>query len=144
MLDLTALYRIAEDNGIKVRDFDLEDCEALAMKYRNSDYVVIDSAQVKSSVDEKMKLGHEIGHCITGGLYLHNSPYSVKKKCENRADKWAIERLVPLEELNNAAHDGYTEIWELAEHFDVTEDFVKKSLCWYLYGTLDTENYFAS
>ena len=33
-------------------------------------------------------------------------------------------RYLPLEELQEAVNKGYTEIYELAEYFDVTEDFI--------------------
>ena len=47
----------------------------------------------------------------------------------------------PAEELDNAVADGYTDIWSLAEHFNVTPDFMRKAVCWYTYGNLDVDYY---
>ena len=44
-----------------------------------------------------------------------------------------------LEQL--IAH-GYTEFWELAERFGVTEEFAKKAVCYYVHGNLASELYF--
>jgi hypothetical protein len=38
--------------------------------------------------------------------------------------------------------DGYTEFWELAERFGVTEEFAKKAVCYYVHGNLASELYF--
>lgn len=45
---------------------------------------------------------------------------------EFRADKWAIKKLVTEDELIEAFENGILEIWELADFFGVTEDFMVK------------------
>ena len=74
---------------------------------------------------------------MTGSFYNKYAACDVRKKHENRADKWAIEKLIPEDELNEAFSCGYTEQWELAEFFDVSEDFMHKALHWYRYGNTD-------
>ena len=37
-------------------------------------------------------------------------------------------RLVPAEEFMDALSCGMVEVWDLAEHFDVTEDFIRKAV----------------
>ena len=66
----------------------------------------------------------------------------IRKKHENRADKWAIERLVPLEDFDQAIADGYDNIPDLADYFNVTEDFMRKAVCFYIHGNLAAELYF--
>ena len=61
---------------------------------------------------------------------------------ENRADKWAVKRIIPVDELDEAVADGYTEIWELAEKFGVPEPFMRKAVCLYVPGNLAAELYF--
>ena len=76
-------------------------------------------------------------------VFIIPTPATIsEKKHENRADKWAIQRLIPLPELDAARADGHTELWELAEYFGVTEDFMRKAVCWYTHGNLATELYF--
>ena len=92
--------------------------------------------------DEKLKLTHELGHCCTGSFYNEYSACDIRQKCENRADRWAIKQLIAEEELDEAVANGHTEIWDLADYFDVTEEFMRKAVCLYTYGNLATELYF--
>ena len=39
-------------------------------------------------------------------------------------------------------HIGFPKVWELAERFGVTEDFMRKAVCLYVHGNLATELYF--
>ena len=89
-----------------------------------------------------MHLSHELGHCKTGAFYNIWAARDVRRKHEHRADKWAIQRLIPEEELDQAVAEGCTDIWSLAEHFSVTEEFMRKAVCWYTHGNLATELYF--
>ena len=66
------------------------------------------------------KLAHELGHCETGSFYNRYAKLDLRQKHENRADKWAIQHLIPVEELDEAVADGYTDLPSLAEHFCVT------------------------
>ena len=47
-----------------------------------------------------------------------------------------------MDDLDQAVAEGCTEIWELADRFGVTEDFVRKAGCYYVHGNLATELYF--
>ena len=47
-----------------------------------------------------------------------------------------------MEELDDAVASGCTEIWELADYFQVSEDFIRKAVCWYTHGNLAQELYF--
>lgn len=51
-------------------------------------------------------------------------------------------KLASEQELDEAISDGHTEMWDLADYFHVTEDFMRKAVCWYTYGNLATELYF--
>ena len=41
-----------------------------------------------------------------------------------------------------AVAEGYDQIWSLAEYFGVTEDFMRKALCWHVYGNVESQLYF--
>ena len=61
---------------------------------------------------------------------------------DSKAWKWAVQNYISEEDLDNAVAEGYTDIYSLAEHFGVTEDFMRKVVCWYTHGNLATELYF--
>lgn len=143
MTNLIGLYQIAEEEGITVDCFEL--CSREAMSYMDQDgecFVAIDPFQLRSEKEEKEKLAHELGHCVTGSFYNQWAAYDIRQKHENQADKWAIKKLLPEEELIAALRHGYTELWQLAEHLNVTENLLKKAICFYMYGNLNTELYF--
>ena len=66
---------------------------------------------------------------------------SGKQKMENRADRWAIRKLIPREEFLSAVAEGCTTVWQLAERFNVTEEFMKKAMCYYTHGNLAYQLY---
>ena len=143
MMGLNELYCFAEKQGITVDCFKLDKKEALSLMDSNNEcYIAIDPFQLSSSQNEKLKLTHELGHCCTGSFYNEYSACDIRQKCENRADRWAIKQLITEEELDEAVANGHTEIWDLADYFDVTEEFMRKTVCLYTYGNLATELYF--
>ena len=89
-----------------------------------------------------MIVAHEGGHIATGSTHRVNSPYDLIEKHEVKADKWAVRKLISEQALDDAVAEGNTELWQLAEHFGVTEEFMKKAVCWYTHGNLAAELYF--
>ncbi|MGI6013847.1 MAG: ImmA/IrrE family metallo-endopeptidase [Oscillospiraceae bacterium] len=140
------LYEYAEFRGYDIYRYnlDLDGLDSISVT-RLSDgkcFIALDPFKFQSSADELVKGLHEIGHCDTGSFYNEYSPCDIRQKHENQADKRAIELRFSKEDLEEAVKKGHTEIWELAEHFGVTEEFMRKAICWYKYGTLATELYF--
>ena len=143
MKTLRSLYHIADQENIPVDRFALFSREALSIMDKDGKcFVAIDPSKIRSETDERCKLSHELGHCLTGAFYNQYSNYDCRRKHENKADKWAVKQLIPLEELDQAIADGHTELWDLADHFGVTEDFIRKAVCYYVHGNLATELYF--
>lgn len=105
-------------------------------------FIAIDPNRIAGEDDERNKLAHELGHCLTGAFYNQYSNYDCRQRHENTADKWAIRNLVTVDELDDAIADGCCEIWELADRFGVAEDFMKKAVCYYVHGNVASELYF--
>lgn len=91
-------------------------------------YIGMDPFQIETSAQERVHLAHELGHCKTGSFYNVYSALDVREKQEKKADRWAVMQLVPAAELREAFSSGVVEVWELAEYFDVTEDFIRKAI----------------
>jgi len=77
------------------------------------------------------KLAHEYGHCSTGSFHKVESPYQLIAKHEYKADRCAIEKFLPWAEIKKAVSTGLTEYWQLAEYFNVNEEFIKKAVHYY-------------
>ena len=143
MKTLQEFYHIANQENIVVDHFALSKREALSiMDIDGECFIAIDPQKLSSETDERNKLAHELGHCITGSFYNQYSDFDCRQRHENKADKWAIQALVPVEDLDAAIASGCTEFWELAERFDVTEDFIRKAVCYYVHGNVAAELYF--
>lgn len=139
----TDLYQEAKDTDIPILILDIPKTGSMCVQsesgrcYIGMDYGVLPEESVR-----RVHLAHELGHCKTGAFYNRWAARDVRKKHENRADKWAVNKLIPVDELDQAVADGHTELWDLADHFGVTEEFMRKAVCWYTHGNLAAELYF--
>lgn len=137
------LYKFAEQRGIDVDWVPLQRATSLSVALNDGTCcIAVDPWKMDSIPKEKVCMAHELGHCETGSFYCEEAALDVRQKHEHQADKWAINRLIPVDELDDAVADGYTDIWSLANRFGVTEDFMRKAVCWYTHGNLATELFF--
>ena len=138
-MTLFRLCQLAEQFGIEIDYFTMRDTKSLALP---QGWIALDTDHIEGTTEAKVCLAHEMGHIETNSFYNVHSPLDVRQKHENRANKWAIKQLITEEELDEAVANGPTEIWDLADYFDVTEEFMRKAVCLYTYGNLATELYF--
>lgn len=142
-MDIIALYDFAKQQNIGVFQYPMQENGSMSIMNENGYcYIGMDQSVRDGSVQERVHLAHEIGHCATGSFYSMHTAVDSRQRHENKADKWAVKHLIPVEDLDAAVANGCTEIWELAEHFGVTEQFVRKAVCYYVHGNLATELYF--
>lgn len=143
MYSVPDLYVYAQQQNIEVLRYPMKENGSMSIMLDDGTcYIGIDESVQDGGVEERTHMGHELGHCVTGSFYNRYSPFDVRQKHENRADKWAIRRLIPVEDLDQAVADGCCELWELADRFGVTEAFIRKAVCLYVHGNLATELYF--
>ena len=142
-MELRQLYELAEQENIPVLTFPLPETGSMSvMDDAGRCYVGMDPSLRDADVAERVHLSHELGHCITGSFYNIYAAVDCRQRHENRANKWAIRTLIPVEELDDAIALGCTEVWELAERFGVTEEFIRKTVCYYVHGNMAAELYF--
>ena len=137
------LYQLAQQENIEVLSYPLPQNGSMSVMLDGGQcFVGLDPSLRAGSVQERVHLSHELGHCVTGSFYNIYAAVDSRRRHENRADKWAVTTLISVEELDNAIAQGCTEVWELAEYFQVTEAFIRKALCWYVHGNMAAELYF--
>lgn len=142
-MNVLDLYRFAEQQNIEVIETSLPENGSLSvMDDQGNCYIGMDESVIDGDALERVHLGHELGHCVTGSFYNRYSHFDLRQRHENRADKWAIAKLVTEDELDEAVADGCCEIWNLAERFGVTEQFMQKAVCYYVHGNVAAELYF--
>ena len=138
-----ALYDLARQQNIEVLTDPLPQTGSLSVMLEGGRcFVGLDRSVCDGATQERVHLSHELGHCVTGSFYNIYAAVECRQRHENRADKWAISTLIPVEDLDEAVAQGCTEIWELAERFQVTEEFMRKTVCYYVHGNLAAELYF--
>ncbi len=131
------IYQDAEADGVDVHFFAMEAQPSLSVP----GHIAIDVEKLPNTLEETTAAAHELGHINTGSFYNINSPFDNRRKCENRADRAAILRYIDKDELLALLKRGTTQLWELAEHFGFTEEFIKKAICLYTHGNLAVEYY---
>ena len=142
-MELKNLYDFARQQNIEVLSYPMPKNASMSLMLDNGACVIgMDDRIRDGACQERVHLGHELGHCVTGSFYNIHAAVDCRQRHENRANKWAIQALIPVEELDDAIAEGCTEVWELAERFQVTEDFIRKAVCLYVHGNVAEELYF--
>lgn len=142
-MEIRSLYDFARQENIEVYAFPMEENDSMSvMDDAGRCYIGMDERILDGDVQERVHLGHELGHCATGSFYNIHAAVDSRQRHENRANKWAIQALIPVEALDDAVAQGCTEVWELAEWFHVTEEFMRKAVCYYVHGNVAAELYF--
>lgn len=135
------LYAYAERRNIDVDWIPMRRATSLSVPLGDGYAIALDPWKLGTIAQETVCLAHELGHCETGSFYNQYAALDVRQRHENRADKWAIRRLVPEDDLDAAMADGCDTIPALADRFGVTEPFMAKAVCWYAHGNLAVEMY---
>ena len=132
MNNLDDLYVLAEEERIEIFAFSLPSTSSVStMELDGTCYIGIDPFEIDSYAQEAQHLAHELGHCITGSFYNKYSNCDIRARHEYKATKWAIKKLIPQDELEAAVNSGFTELWELAEYFNVPVPFMQKAVEYY-------------
>ena len=142
-MQIQNLYDLAKQQNIEVLSYPMPQNASMSMMLEDGVCVIgMDESVRDGGVRERVHLSHELGHCVTGSFYNIYAAVDCRQRHENRANKWAIQALIPVEELDDAIAEGCTEVWELAERFQVTEAFIRKAVCLYVHGNVAEELYF--
>jgi len=125
------VYKVIAEEGAVLEEFSLTNREALSILTPDGMFIAVDKDKIGTPEQWIVVTMHEAGHCATGSFYTEKFPFETRRRLEERADRWAIKKLVPEAELNEAVSKGITSPWELAEHFNVTEEFIRKAVEYY-------------
>ena len=142
-MDTEDLYHLARKENIEVISFPMAENGSMSILREDGlCFIGMDASVQDGGIQERVHLSHELGHCATGSFYNCYAAMDSRQRHENRANKWAIQALIPVEKLDDAIAEGCTEVWELAERFQVTEDFIRRAVCLYVHGNVAEELYF--
>jgi len=121
------LIQAAEDDDIEVMEVSFKG----GLKGLYSDNVISINSKIQTSIEKKCILIEELGHHYKTAGNIIDLKNVCNRKQELKARNWSYERLVPLKSLIKASYNGCTDLYELAEYLDVTEEFLKDTLNYY-------------
>lgn len=129
---ITDMYHIAEREGITVCFVDFEPpLDGLyACDRNNTPGIAIAKRLLANKPLLRCVFAEELGHHFTTvGNHMPRAFHSISDrakidKAEYKAIRWAANYLIPENDLLDALRSDLYEIWELAEHFCVTEEVV--------------------
>jgi len=93
--------------------------------------VFLDFSKIRSARLLRGVCCHELGHLATGALHKVTSPYELVERSEYRANRYVARTFLTEEAFREAFSAGCTELWQLAEYFDLPEADVKNALTYW-------------
>lgn len=130
-MPFSQLYQQLEAQKIFLYVREIGFSEAAAIEYRGRYAIFLDPDCFRSLRNVKAVLAHEIGHCATGCTHRLSSPLDLIGRHEYKANRWAFENCLPFPALQKAVREGFREPWELAEYFDLPEEFIRRAVSYY-------------
>lgn len=121
---MNELYDIAEKNHISVDYFEMKQLKAFSLPK----VIVINPKLIKTYREKRECVAHELGHHIKNAFYQIDSTLETRARQEERAKRWAVQKLIPASDLQIAIKNGFTEVWRLAEYFDVSDEFMAEAI----------------
>lgn len=131
MFNLSDFYNHCKKHDIDVIPYYGMPSEGATVRDNGWYAIFLDISKIRSTRLLNGVCCHELGHAATGALHKVDSPYETVGRSEYRANRWAAEHFLPAEEFREAFAAGYTELWQLAEYFDLPEEDIKKALTYW-------------
>lgn len=122
-MDLMQLYGYAEQKGIIVAPWKIDNRKACAIKMKREYHILMNDRLIDGERDERVTLAHELGHCRSDRMYYLqdycNPLYKANiAKAERKAKDEACRLLVNPDELKKALRENDTE-YAAAESLDI-------------------------
>lgn len=136
-MEVLDLYNLTEKEKIDVISYKWSNAKARIFEEDEEYSIGIDYSKITNSIEEKEILAEELGHYYCGALYYINTDITLKRKCENRAKKWAYSILIPFQKLKEKIAQGF-DLYDLADYFDVDVKYMINCIDFYTekYGVL--------
>ena len=128
MFEISDFYHYCKTHQIDVIPYD--GCPKPGATIRDAGFygVFLDFTQIKSTRLLRGVCYHELGHVATGALHKVDSPFELAERSEYRANRWAAETFLTESAFREAFNEGYTELWQLEEYFDLPQEDILAAL----------------
>jgi len=92
------------------------------------DNIIALNSSLETNAERACILAEELGHYNTSVGDILDQSKIINRKQELRARRWAVDRLILVEDFINAFNEGVSNKAELAEFLGVTEEFIDISI----------------
>jgi len=142
VFELSNFYSYCRNNDIDIILYDGAPSQGTTIRDGDWYAIFLDFTQIRSTRVLKGTCYHEVGHAATGALHKVDSPFETVERSEYRANRWSAEMFLTVEDFREAFATGHTELWQLAEYFDLPEADVFKAYCYWTESRgIDFNNY---
>jgi hypothetical protein len=131
VFELSDFYDYCRRNRVDVIPYAGVPQPGATVRDRGEYAVFLDFTKIRSARLLRGVCCHELGHVATGALHKVSSPYDLVERSEYRANRFVAERYLTAQDFREAFAAGYTELWQLAEYFDLPEQDVKNALTYW-------------
>ena len=121
MFELSNFYDYCRENRVDVIPYMGVPQPGATVRDQGFYAVFLDFSKIRSARLLRGVCCHELGHAATGALHKVDSPYELAERSEYRAIRWTAENYLTKEAFQEAFDAGFTEMWQLAEFFDLPE-----------------------
>lgn len=128
MMDLNKLKKLYNKEHIDIVNWKMNKNKARILQ---GGVVFLDYSQIDNEIEEKELLAEELGHYYYNAYYNYNSPSSLIRKAEYKANKWKSLNLVTLQDLLLCKEKGINDIPHIAYELQVSPASVKFSYDYY-------------
>ena len=128
MFELSQFYDYCKENQVDVIPFAGMPAAGATVRDQGAYAVFLDFSKIRSTRLLRGVCCHELAHAATGALHKVSSPYETAQRSEYRANRYAAQHFLTAQCFQEAFSAGCTELWQLAEYFDLPEQDVEKAL----------------
>ena len=131
MFEISDFYAYCKDHNVDVIPYDGCPQPGATVRDAGNYAVFLDFTKIRSTKLLRGVCFHELGHVATGALHKVDSPYELVERSEYRAARWATEAYLTEDAFRAAFAEGYTELWQLSDYFDLPENCIADALSYW-------------
>jgi len=131
VFEIADFYQYCKSHHVDVIPYDGCPQAGATVKDAGCYAVFLDFSKIRTARLFRGVCFHELGHVATGALHKVDSPYELVERSEYRATRWVTENYLTEEAFRTAFAEGYTELWQLSDYFDLPERCIQDALTYW-------------
>lgn len=128
MFEISDFYDYCDENDVDVIPDNKIPSEGMTVRDHGFYAVGVNMKKITSYRTFRTVIMHESGHLHTGALHKTFSPFQLVAQAEYKANACTFKMWLTPQAINEAYRLGYRETWQLADYFDIDEEYIKKAL----------------